>query len=398
MTRDADRIASLDVLRGLGVLGILAVNAGAFALPLMAYVDPALQPLDQSSQAAWGVMHVFFERKFVSLFSLLFGASILLVGGERGDREKSPVLKRRLFWLGVFGVLHGALIWYGDILLLYAVAGALAASCRSWTAPRLLLTGTLLCLALAALEAAGAVVPVLVPEAASMMTPPPADLQAEIDAYRGGLTSAALQNLKNWGFLTVGSLVVYTWTTLGLMLIGMGLLKTGVFQGQATPLLYAAFALAGLAALGVVGWATWEYVRTDMSSAAWNGYAKAANVLLAPIVTLGYLGLAILVLKGGPLRGLAAALADVGQMAFTNYIAQSLIMTGVFWSGRGFGLFGQVSRAELWLLVVAVWALQIAWSRLWLGSFRYGPLEWAWRRLSYARPVPIRRAGDAPAA
>jgi uncharacterized protein len=392
MTRDADRIASLDVLRGLGVLGILAVNAGGFALPFMAYADPSLIPLDAPSQLGWGVMHVLFERKFVTLFSLLFGASVLLVGGQRGDPVRGPVLKRRLFWLGVFGVVHGVAVWFGDILLLYAVAGALAATCRSWSPTRLFLTGTLLCLAVAVIEAGGALLPLLSPEAKALMTPPPTDLQAEIDAYRAGLASAALQNLKTWGLLTAGSLLVYLWTTWGLMLIGMGLLKTGVFQGRAHPVVYVLFAVAGLAGLGVIGWTTWEYLRTGMTSDTWKAYGVAANAVLAPVATLGYLGIIVLLLKGRLLRGATRALADVGQMAFTNYITQSLIMTTIFWSGRGFGLFGQLSRAELWALVVAVWVLQIAWSRLWMAGFRYGPLEWVWRRLSYARPVAIRRA------
>lgn len=392
MTRDAERIASLDVLRGLGVLGILAVNAAAFALPLAAYSDPALLPLERPSQIAWALVHVFFERKFVTLFSLLFGASILLVGGEGGDPERERVLNRRLGWLAFFGVVHGAAIWFGDILLLYAVAGVLAARSRSWSAPRLFLAGALLYLAGTALEAIGALLPILAPDAFGHAAPAASGLQAEIDAYRGGLASAALQNLRNWGVLAASSLAVYTWSTLGLMLIGMGLLKIGVLQARAGVAFYALLALAGLAALAAVGWATWGYLQTGMTSALWEIYADAANMAFAPPVTLGYLGLAALALKGGLFHGARDALADVGRMAFTNYVAQSLIMTTIFWSGRGVGLFGQVSRAELWALVVAVWCLQIAWSRLWLSAFSYGPLEWVWRRLSYARPVPIRRA------
>lgn len=137
------RIQTLDVLRGVAVLGILAVNAAAFALPMDAAMAPEQSPfplVGASAMAQWTV-EVFFHQKFVTLFSMLFGASIFLVGGERGDEARGRVLRRRLMWLALFGVIHGAAFWYGDILLLYAWSGLFVMLMRSLSARSLILFG-----------------------------------------------------------------------------------------------------------------------------------------------------------------------------------------------------------------------------------------------------------------
>jgi uncharacterized protein len=123
----------------------------------------------------------------------------------------------------------------------------------------------------------------------------------------------------------------------------------------------------------------------------------APNWFLSPVISLGYASLAILLLKT-PLRGLLTlTVGSLGRMAFSNYIAQSLIMTTIFWGGRGLGLFGTMNRDEWIPIVLAIWAAQLVWSPLWLAAFRYGPLEWLWRRLSYGRALPLSRRsrGDA---
>ncbi len=124
---ESERIRSLDVMRGFAVLGILTVNAPFFAAPWQTAVNPLLPPLDVTPQTLWSwfVVHVFFEYKCITLFSMLFGASIYLVGGERSDKARGALLHRRLSWLLVFGLIHGTLIWYGDILVTYALTGFL---------------------------------------------------------------------------------------------------------------------------------------------------------------------------------------------------------------------------------------------------------------------------------
>lgn len=393
MTPQADRIASLDVLRGLGILGILAVNAAFFAMPLATMMEPeVLGPMDADSTTAWAAVRIFFERKFVTLFSMLFGASILLVGGpDKSDPERGRFLTRRLAWLLLFGLIHGAVIWYGDILLTYAVAGFIAAQFRHWKPGRLFAVGAAVYVLFALFEASSYWLMALMPEASeqgmAMFSPEAA--RAEVAAFQSSLAGAQVANLKNWAIL-VGYSIFYIPSTIALMMVGMGLFKTGVLAARRGAALYLFLTLLGAAALAAIGWAVRQELAGGEGEATAQAVHMTLNSLFAPVVTLGYVGLICLVLKT-PLRSLTRPLAATGQMAFTNYIAQSLMMTGVFWAGRGLGLFGTMSYAEQALVVMAIWVLQLIWSPIWLAFFQYGPLEWIWRRLTYARPVAFRR-------
>jgi uncharacterized protein len=396
----SDRHLSLDVLRGLGVMGILAVNAVGFAQPFVVYTTPELSPfpLVGAEGTAWWVVQTFFHYKFVTLFSMLFGVSILLVGGERSDKPRGALLRRRLGWLALIGLLHGAVIWYGDILMLYACTGFIVMLARSWPSRRLFAVG----IAIVLLGSLIAVGPLLAlehapPETqrdvlAKMSQPTPAGgVQAAIAEMRAGLASAMLHNLKDWAVLQAASLIVFIWRTGALMLIGMGLYKSGFLTGKAPTWLYGL--LVAIAACGLV-WAGWEN-----SAKLASGFAKpqamgrfslAYEFATLPI-TLGYASLAILLIRSQAIAKLLNPLARLGQMAFTNYLTQSLIMTTIFWSGRGLGLFGQLTRVELWYCVIAIWVVQLIWSPLWLSKFSMGPLEWIWRRLSYGKGLA--RAG-----
>jgi uncharacterized protein len=392
MTPQADRIASLDVLRGLGVLGILAVNAPFFAQPLAAMMEPAiLGPLDAQSAQVWSIVHIFFERKFVTLFSMLFGASILLVGGDRGDREKAPILYRRLGWLLLFGIAHGAFIWYGDILLCYAVAGFIAAQFRGWTPRRLFIVGIILCLVMAALEVAQAWAMAYAPEGGGGVPEfaTPEGARQEIAGYSGTLETAQATNLGNWAVLALIT-AFYIPGTVGLMFIGMGLLKTGVFSAKRGVAFYLLLFAVGAACFAAMWWAVGREVASGFEDEAAAAVRMSINATLAPLMTLGYVGLFCLIVKS-PLRGLTRPLAATGQMAFTNYLTQSLIMTGIYYAGRGLGLFGTHTLAEQVPIVAGIWLLQLIWSPLWMMAFRYGPFEWVWRSLTFWRFVPMRR-------
>lgn len=397
MTPQANRITSLDVLRGLGILGILAVNAPFFANSFALEFDPLLLgSLDQPSQSVWAVVHIFFERKFVTLFSMLFGASILLIGGEKDDRERGAILHRRLAWLLLFGLLHGALIWYGDILLCYAIAGFIAAQMRSWSPGKLLGGGAVLFVAFALLEAGSAWVMAYFPEemAEGMPFATVEAARADIAAFGGTLAQAQTANFEAWVMVT-GYSLFYVPATIGLMMIGMGLLKTGVLTARRGVFTYLLLLLAGAAAFAALGWAVCREVAGGMNDPFASALRTTINGFLAPVMTLGYVALLCLIVKS-PLRGLTRPLAATGQMAFTNYLTQSLIMTTIFYGGRGLGLFGTMSLAEQAVIVGAVWLAQLIWSPPWLRAFRYGPFEWVWRSLTFGRPVPFRRvAGEA---
>lgn len=387
------RIGSLDALRGVAVLGILAVNAASFALPFMVYDDPALSPfpvVGDNAVARWAV-EVFFQQKFIALFSILFGASIYLVGGEQDDAEGGRLLRRRLFWLAVIALIHGLVFWYGDVLLLYAWAGLFVSLMRSLSARLLIGLGLGLTLLLATLQAATAVFAAHGPQALtqefnrSQFT---ADMvRQSIEAYQSGWTGALGQNLTAWLVVQGTSLTVFVFAAVPLMMLGMGLLKSGFLSGRAPTWVYLALVALGMAALAVLAPLQWrELVQPNASR------GMAAALASYPIViTLGYASLVILAATRG-FGWLLAPFRAAGQMAFTNYLAQTLIMTSIFYMPWGPRLFGRMDYVELWGVVAVVWALQLLWSPLWLRWFRMGPLEWIWRRLTYGRRMPLRKA------
>lgn len=392
------RIQTLDVMRGVAVLGILAVNAAAFALPMNAAMAPEQSPfpLSGSSATAYWLVEVFFRQKFVTLFSMLFGVSIFLVGGERKDAARGRVLRRRLMWLALFGVIHGAAFWYGDILLLYAWSGLFVMLMRSMPARPLILFGIAATLALATMQAVTMWLTVNGPaelvEAMNNDSMALADgaVAASIAAYRSGWPAALIENLKAWGILQSASLFGYVFATVPLMMLGLGLFKAGFFHARLPNRVYVALIAVGAAVLTLLGLLEWREVMAGPGVEATHGWAEV--VASYPIfIALAYAsGLILLTSRGvGWVRRI---FAPVGQMAFTNYLTQTLIMTTLFYMPWGPRLMGQVDYPGQWAIVVAVWALQLIWSPLWLSRFRMGPLEWLWRRLSYGHDLPLRRA------
>ena len=381
------RIESLDALRGLGVLGILAVNVSFMGATFTQAVEPAAWPFPNTgaSLAAWCLVHVFAESKFITLFSLLFGVSMFLVGGEPGDAGRDARLARRLGWLAVFGLVHGALVWYGDVLLDYAACGFALMRLRGWPARRLVAAGIVGYAAGVALMTIGPTVPGFLGWVLPAAPPTAA-------AFQGTFAESLRANAATW--VDYRALVAfYTWPySAPLMLLGLGLFKSGVLTGAAEPRLYRAGVAAGAVALAVFALGTARHVQLGLASDYGATWGELLLQLTSPFVSLGYASALLLAMRSRAFAWVAHGLAPLGRMAFTNYIAQSLLVTAVFYGGRGLGLFDRVDRPGLALVVLAVWAIELAWSHTWLRRYEAGPLEWGWRCLTFARHVPNRRA------
>jgi uncharacterized protein len=377
---ERERIAALDAIRGLAVLGILAVNAEAFGGPIEALHDMQAWPFPHEGATAlsYWIVDVFFREKFITLFSMLFGVSVFLVGGERGDAVKSRLLRRRLAVLFGLAMLHGFGVWWGDILSLYAATGAVMFFCRSWRPRTLMITG---------LALFGAMTALLLPFGAADAASEPdksADVAAAIATATASWAGAYEVNVRSYVQMLGG----YPWAllpTLSLMMIGLALFKSGFFAGRSTTRRCQAVLGAGATALVVQAVLSWREVILLQPIAG----SDVASGVLAPVIALGYAAGVILLLRSRAAPVLAPV-AAAGRMAFTNYLAQSLIMTTLFYGGR-FALMGQVDRPALWAIVIAVWAVQLAWSSWWLARFQYGPCEWAWRCLTLGRRVPFTR-------
>lgn len=403
-----ERIAALDLIRGIAVLGILAVNVAGFAGPPSASYSPWLpNPATRADEWAFAVTLWLFEGKMRALFSMLFGASMLLFvdRAEAQGRNGQALQLRRLGWLALFGYLHFALLWWGDILFLYAVAGFFALALRGLP-PRVLagaalalfafwqLSGLALSLPEAAMEQAALHSPAGSPQRAQLaeITAPyrQQDARDMADA-RAGWSAQVSAKLTQRPFYPLRVTLFSIGETLPYMLLGMALFRSGFFAGLWSRRRLRGIALAGLilgggAGLGTGWWALAAHF-PEMTMRLLVNYASGfAHLAMA----LGYA--AALMLAAPRLAGswLGGRLIVAGRIAFSNYIGTSLVMCAIFY-GWGLGRFGTVGAAGQWAFVLLGWALMLAWSAPWLARFRQGPLEWLWRSLTEWRVLPLGR-------
>lgn len=394
-----DRIVLLDSLRGLAILGILICNIPLAFEPEGVAESVPFWPHGQApaSLAVWWITQVFFQQKFYTLFGMLFGASILLVGGEGDERDRTVMIVKRLLALLVIGFLHGLFLWQGDVLSYYAIVGLVGLLARSWSPKWLLTAGIVLHLVVNGrklwrpLSRAAMFDKPMPPE---MLARIAKDAREQTAAYQGDFLSSLAANLDGYWEFFVGSWKwppIWPMAVLSLMLIGMGLFKIGWLKGQASPAVHKAMVAIGAGAMVLVA-AVWSfYVAVPSHPVLLNGLAYWMQSITAPAVSLGYLALLALALRHPPWRAIPAVLAPVGQMAFTNYLMQSVVMTVLSYGGRGPALYGKLDRPALAGIVVLTWIAQILWSRWWLDRFTMGPLEWLWR-WAYRGRVGLRRA------
>jgi uncharacterized protein len=407
---EPNRIASLDIVRGIAVMGILAMNIVAFAMPFQAYMNPTAYGLESGADiASWVFSFIFVDGKMRGLFSFLFGASTLLVieRAERSGASPARVHYARMFWLLVFGLIHFYFIWFGDILAGYALVGLILYFFRNLGVRALVIWGVALVvvqLLVFALLAGGAM---FLSQAVAAPNPDP-QLVSEwrnLESQFGPLAGAALTQkmalfqgpyaglvdlrLMQHTLQPFSGVFLFGWETLAYMLFGMAALKSGLFRGEWPVRRYRSIALTGFA-ISIPAYAllAWLLVRADFSITAVLGLVLAATVPFRPVMVLAYAALIILATRHG--GALVERIAAAGRAAFTNYLGTSILMTTFFY-GYGLGFYGSMSRIELWVVVFAMWALMLLWSKPWLERFRYGPLEWLWRSLARMQLQPMRR-------
>jgi uncharacterized protein len=393
------RIASIDVLRGFALLGILVMNIQSFSMPDAAYLNPAAYgDLTGINRWVWIVSHLLTDQKMMGIFSMLFGAGILLMSSrveQRGGRP-GPIHYRRMAWLALFGLLHGHLLWPGDILWFYGVSGLVVYPFRK-RSPKALVASAVIFLAIgsALFMLLGYFIRGLPPgqleEFAQENWQPTAEMiRDEIATFRGGwLGQMPIRSSAAFFMETFLFLLLLGWKTIGNMLLGMALFKWGVITGELPRSTYRRMAIAGfLIGLPIVTVGVWKNFAADWDVRYSMFFGSQYNYWGAIVVDVGWIGAIMLAATSQKSAWLTTPLAAVGRMAFSNYIMQTLICSAIFY-GNGFGLFGGVSRVEQSLVVVAIWAIQLVISPWWLHRFRYGPLEWLWRSLTYWRRMPL---------
>ena len=402
------RLAALDIVRGVAVLGILAANIIAFGQPMTAYTWPGafLVPPGPLADWLWGVQLVLVDGKFRGIFTLLFGAGmVLFFRRAEAKGQGRGLLARRLAWLGVFGFAHWALLWRGDILLSYALAGFAVLGFVAWDWTRQLTLG-LICYGICAVVDFVGSVPIAATAQGNFA---PGSRMARVQAALGETQAADIADGRIEGALIASGdhagtiqhtlhhhlaalpaeMIFALFEAAPLMLIGMALLGMGIF-GAPEPARQRQWGgglwLAGtLAAVPVAWWAMARGISYWDSFAAFNGWLAIPQLAAAVGLVL------LLAAWGARATGrLANRLAAAGQCAFSNYIGTSALALAVF-SGWGLGLFGKLARLELYGVMLVFWLIMLAWPAWWLKRFRHGPLEWLWRCLTYWQAMPLRR-------
>jgi uncharacterized protein len=400
---EGDRIDSIDVLRGVALLGILILNIQAFAMPGAAYMNPyAYGDLTGANYWVWWLSQVFADQKFMTIFSMLFGAGIVVMTSRAEQRagHSAAIHYRRMGWLILFGLLHAHLLWYGDILYAYGMCGLAAWLFRRLPPAVLIPLG-------AAVIAVGSGISLLMgwgmqlggEEAVAgfreSWQPSAEAMAGEIEAYRGSWLGQMWQRMPSSMFFQTFLFATWSaWRAGGLMLVGMGLFKLGVFSARRSRSFYVMVALLGLGIgvpLTMYGLRWVDAHRAQPHVAFFFG--SQFNYWASPLISMAYVSLIMLVCKSAALRDLTRPFAAVGRMALTNYLMQTIICTTIFY-GHGLGLFGSVERTGQIAIVAGVWIAQLIYSPIWLRYFEFGPFEWLWRGLTYWKVQPFRRSAS----
>jgi uncharacterized protein len=415
VTEPGRRIITLDIIRGIAVMGIFSVNVIAFAMIEAAYFNPAAYGGRTGADLAiWATNMVLIDGKMRTLFSMLFGASMLLVieRAQAAGRSGWWTHFRRMIVLLGFGLIHFYLIWFGDILTLYALSGLIAFLFRRLSPRALIIAGIIWMLvhtlifggfiasqyqADIAAHAAGATQKAIKEwnEGMGGFVPTAVEIAKDKALHLGSWLDLVRHNLKHWDNIIQGTMIFIP-DTVGLMLIGMAGYKSGFLTGDWADSRYRRFAIWAIP-LGLIACAAIVFIdlRTHFYVIAMLGSFIVLGTPFITLMALGYAALIILATRG---QGwLAQRIAAAGRCAFTNYLGTSLIATFVFY-GWGLGYYDGPSRWQAWLLVPVVWTLMLLWSKPWLEHFHYGPFEWAWRSLARGKPQPMRKGKPGAAA
>lgn len=369
-TLSSDRITNLDSIRGFAVLGILVMNAVSFGLAEAAYFN-----LDAQGSEHWldwlvgGAGEILIDQKTMGLFSMLFGAGIVLFAERaeaKGTKRPLWLSLQRNGWLLVFGIVH-SIIWEGDVLSVYALCAPLLLIMRKRSIKTLIVSGTIL---------------VLVSAIAAVIA------QAQLPADGTGLSTYWFVDPGHDYSDAVGIFLLTDFFSraAGMMLIGVALYRLGILNGERAASHYRRMTLIGFGVglpIAAAGLAL-QVGNNFSSDIALIG--EAPNTLATIPMVFGYIGAISLWTQRQPGR-LHTVIQATGRMALTNYLTQTLL--GVLVLGTLFDS-EDLHRSTIFVFVLGVWALQMTWSTWWLNRFRFGPFEWAWRCLSYRKFQPIR--------
>jgi uncharacterized protein len=396
-TTAGERIGAIDALRGVALFGIIVANMRGFNSPAEAYFEPHLLWPAAADRLTQALIDALVTGKFITLFAVLFGLGFA-IQLDRADARRegfTATYFRRMSALAVIGAAHAFLIWWGDILLMYALMGFVLFFFRRAPQATVLMWALIfywlpvaVWLALALMASLGGEAP------AAAAGPTPEALAETIRIYAHGTWRAMFaERYREWAFFNAAA-PFYLSRILGLFLGGMYIWRTGLFEELASQRALLRRLLkwavpAGLAgnALTVILTMIWRYDPFQPNLVTLTVWVVGS--VAVPALSLSYAAVVLLLFQQPRWRGRLRPFVAVGRMALTNYLLQSILCTTLFYS-YGFGLFGEVGPLVGLAPTLAVYSLQVVFSELWLRRFRFGPAEWLWRSATYGAWQPLR--------
>ena len=419
-TLPSDRIQAIDTIRGFALLGILLMNILAFGLPSRAYFDPSVDgALSGTDFGIFFVVDLLAEGVMRAVFSMLFGVGIALAASRESRLTGVGIYYRRQFLLLGIGLVDTfVLLWTGDILVPYALAGMVLYLCRNWR-PRnlgiaagcifvylaLFYTTIFLVLSWGPVQATAVQTRIAAGQAVSAEDQAMFDAWVDLEAvvhpsesirarealkFEGSYRQSFVANAEEAGEMyTLALPVFFIWDIGACMLLGMALYKTGFFQGRRSLRCYVLVAVLGFACgLTVNGFELAMKIGSGYAPQWVSGASVFTNDLGRVSMALGFVSVAMIAWQYDWFARARQVLAAVGRMALTNYILQSVFGLVIF-HDFGLGLWNELARHQLYSIVLAEWIVLIWFSNWWLGRYRFGPLEWLWRSLTYGRLQPM---------
>jgi uncharacterized protein len=423
-----ERISSLDTVRGFALLGILLMNIVGFGL-YGAYDNPTISGGATGLNLwVWIVMHVLAEGKMRCLFSMVFGAGVILLTSRAEQRgagaSTADIYYRRNLWLAAIGIPHAFLLWQGEILYTYGICALVLYPFRHMAPKALIWIGTAMLLVIAGLsiyaghdtgqliekgkaavaaEKGGAKLTDEQVEAKEKWEsfrkhalPTPAEVEKKNQKWRGSVVDVLMIRAESvWRLHSTAYYHYYNLDVFSMMFIGMAFFKLGIFSGTRSFRFYATMAVVGYA-IGLSINSYTAYVRVSNNfDVVVNAYSAVTYDIGRLSIALAHVGMLMILVKAGALLWLMRPLAAIGQMALSNYLMHSVVCSTIF-CGYGFAMYGRMERYQLYYVVAGIWLFQMIVSPIWLRHFHFGPAEWAWRSLTYWKKQPMRK--NAPAA
>lgn len=406
-TQPHERNITLDVIRGLAILGIFSVNMSFFSSPVVylkaAGIEWWTQPWDRT--VSW-LIEFFAQGKFYTMFSFLFGLGMVMFmeRTERKGHRAVSLYARRLFILLIFGVIHAFLIWSGDILMTYAFLGFALILFRKMSPNQLLKSAAVIFLIPIVLYGV-----LLLGAAAPEKTPDSRELEArENNGFRQEMVRAVNQSVAAYGEGTYLDMVnqriydrsiLFAYSIFSLPHV-FTMFLLGVYAARRKIIAHAEQHLGLIKKvwvysliIGLFGGAIYEIGKVDIgftSGTLYEFVAQTARMVHEPALSLCYVASVILLMQREVWQKRLRPLAAVGRLAISNYLFQSLLATTIFYN-YGLSLYGEVGPAAGLGLTIAVFIFQVIVSQYWIRHYHYGPVEWLWRSLTYGKKQPLRR-------